>query len=99
MSKKRDRKRPPTTAKAIVLRLVGDGSSDAYPHSPGTTTCSLCGVRFPQDMTQDGFGNFTTLTLNAPERHEPDCAWRMAFEYVNAHPKARKRLQRVSLRA
>jgi hypothetical protein len=96
MSKKHDRRTASTTAKAVVLRLVGDGSTESYPHAPDSSKCYLCGVTLPQDMQQDGLGGFHTVTLNASTRHDPDCAWRMAYEYVNAHQKIRKQLAALS---
>jgi hypothetical protein len=91
MSKHKTRRKSElkATAKDIVVRLAGDGRSESFPHAGDTPVCALCGATL-LDVKEDAAGNLHTVPAQSALGHRPDCAWRMAFEYVQRHPKRRQ---------
>jgi hypothetical protein len=87
MAKANNRRKRGITAKEIVLRLAGNAGPSHYPQCDGSTACCLCGA-IPAYLAQDALGEFHTIPSETAEGHEPDCVWRLAYEYATRHSRA-----------
>ena len=79
---------PKTRAKDIVVRLAGGGSPESYPRAGDSRACALCGATL-LDVREDAVGNLHTVPAQTELAHRPDCAWRLAFEYLQRHAERR----------